>query len=174
MVLLIGHVVARCHRRKRALQSRYSWSAARKRAHVPGCGHQLCLLCVCIGGSRTCTARPGSAPAPAARFIRPSRSLCMLFHTHPSRLRGGGVVPVAVCRHVTNILACCNSQVPNGELDAKQLRFLGDAIAPFGDAGCGDITTRANVQLRGLTLAEADEIFAGLQRVGLSSVQTGA
>ncbi len=39
---------------------------------------------------------------------------------------------------------------------------------------CGDITTRANVQLRGLTLAEADQIFAGLQRVGLSSVQTGA
>jgi len=65
-------------------------------------------------------------------------------------------------------------QVPNGELDTKQLRFLGDAIAPFGDAGCGDITTRANVQLRGLTLAEADQIFAGLQRVGLSSVQTGA
>ena len=64
-------------------------------------------------------------------------------------------------------------QVPNGELNAQQLRFLGDAIAPFGEAGCGDITTRANVQLRGMTLAEADQIFAGLQRVGLSSVQTG-
>ena len=65
-------------------------------------------------------------------------------------------------------------QVPNGELNAQQLRFLGDAIAPFGEAGCGDITTRANIQLRGMTLAEADQIFAGLQRVGLSSVQTGA
>ncbi len=30
-------------------------------------------------------------------------------------------------------------QVPNGELNTKQLRFLGDAIMPFGDAGCGDI-----------------------------------
>ena len=68
----------------------------------------------------------------------------------------------------------CWIQVPNGELTVQQLRFLGNAIAPFGDAGCGDITTRANVQLRGLTLAEADQIFAGLQRVGLSSVQTGA
>ena len=64
--------------------------------------------------------------------------------------------------------------MPNGELTVQQLRFLGDAIAPFGDAGCGDITTRANVQLRGLTLAEADQVFAGLQRVGMSSVQTGA
>ena len=40
-------------------------------------------------------------------------------------------------------------------------------------AGCGDITTRANVQLRGITLAEADKVFAGLQTVGLSSVSTG-
>lgn len=49
-------------------------------------------------------------------------------------------------------------QVPNGELSAKQLRWLGDAIAKL-DGGCGDITTRANIQLRGMTLAEADKIF---------------
>ena len=40
-------------------------------------------------------------------------------------------------------------------------------------AGCADITTRANVQLRGVTLAEADKVFDGLQAVGLSSVSTG-
>lgn len=40
-------------------------------------------------------------------------------------------------------------------------------------SGCGDITTRANIQLRGITLAEADKVFKGLQTVGLSSVSTG-
>lgn len=48
--------------------------------------------------------------------------------------------------------------MPNGELSAKQLRFLGDQIANL-EGGCGDITTRANIQLRGMTLAEADKIF---------------
>jgi len=54
-------------------------------------------------------------------------------------------------------------QVPNGELSAKQLRWLGDAIASFKElpeGGCGDITTRGNIQLRGMTLAESDKIFA--------------
>ena len=39
-------------------------------------------------------------------------------------------------------------QVPNGELTAEQLRFLGDSIAPYGEDGCADITTRANIQVR--------------------------
>ncbi len=43
-----------------------------------------------------------------------------------------------------------------------------------GAAGCADITTRANLQLRGMTLGEADHIFMGLPEVGLSSVSTGA
>ena len=43
----------------------------------------------------------------------------------------------------------------------------------LGPDGCGDITTRANFQIRGMTLAEADKIFHGLQEVGLSSVQSG-
>jgi sulfite reductase beta subunit-like hemoprotein len=50
-------------------------------------------------------------------------------------------------------------QVPNGELTSAQLRALGDQIKPLGADGCGDITTRANIQLRGMTLAEADKIF---------------
>lgn len=64
-------------------------------------------------------------------------------------------------------------KVPNGELNGEQLRFLGNAIEPYGADGCGDITTRANIQLRGITLAEADKVFKGLQTVGLSSVSTG-
>ncbi|KAK9799721.1 hypothetical protein WJX73_004054 [Symbiochloris irregularis] len=64
-------------------------------------------------------------------------------------------------------------KVPNGDLTVKQLRYLGDCIAPFGDKGCGDITTRANAQLRGVTLAEADKICQGLVDHGLSSTMTG-
>ena len=36
--------------------------------------------------------------------------------------------------------------MPNGELTSEQLRFLGESIAPYGEEGCADITTRANIQ----------------------------
>ncbi|GIL76708.1 hypothetical protein Vretimale_8819 [Volvox reticuliferus] len=64
-------------------------------------------------------------------------------------------------------------KVPNGEMDAKQLRFLASAIAPYGTDGCADITTRANIQLRGLTLEDSDYVIRGLWDVGLTSFQTG-
>lgn len=59
-------------------------------------------------------------------------------------------------------------QVPNGDLTADQLTYFGDCIGPYGEKGCADITTRANAQLRGLTLAEADHIAQGLVERGLS------
>lgn len=65
-------------------------------------------------------------------------------------------------------------KVPNGELTSDQLRFLGESIAPYGDDGCADITTRANIQLRGIPADAIDTVFFGLQRVGLSSVMSGA
>ncbi|KAK9850606.1 hypothetical protein WJX84_005660 [Apatococcus fuscideae] len=64
-------------------------------------------------------------------------------------------------------------KVPNGEATTKQLHYLAEATRMLGDQGCGDITTRANFQIRGISLAEADKIFHGLQEVGLSSVQSG-
>lgn len=69
------------------------------------------------------------------------------------------------------ILTCL--QVPNGELTAEQSRFLGQCVRKYGEKGCLDITTRANIQLRGVTLDDADHIFDGLQKVGLTCVQTG-
>jgi len=45
-----------------------------------------------------------------------------------------------------------HKQVPSGELNADQLRFMGSCIKKYGDQGCADITTRAAIQLRGLTL----------------------
>ena len=60
--------------------------------------------------------------------------------------------------------------MPNGELTVAQLRYLGDVIAGYGADGCADITTRANMQLRGVLLEDADGIIAGLQERGLSSL----
>ena len=76
-------------------------------------------------------------------------------------------------QHLLPHVSSCLLQVPNGELTVEQLRFLGEAIAPLGAEGCGDITTRANIQLRGMGVDGAAEIFKGLQEHGLSSVQTG-
>lgn len=64
-------------------------------------------------------------------------------------------------------------KVPNGELTAEQARFLGGAVRKYGEKGCLDITTRANIQLRGVPLEDAGDIMNGLQDVGLTSVQTG-
>ena len=64
-------------------------------------------------------------------------------------------------------------QVPNGELNSEQLRFLGESVRKYGEKGCLDITTRANIQLRGIPLEDAGPVFEGLQGVGLTSVQTG-
>ena len=69
------------------------------------------------------------------------------------------------------IHACC--QMPNGELDGRQLRFLGDAIAPYGENGCADITTRAAIQLRGIPLEDADILIKGLWDINLTSFMTG-
>ena len=64
-------------------------------------------------------------------------------------------------------------KVPNGILDAQQLRSLGKCIKPYGIDGCGDITTRANVQLRGIPLDDADRVIETLRDVGLSSFMSG-
>lgn len=63
--------------------------------------------------------------------------------------------------------------MPNGELTSEQLRFLGSCIAKYGAEGCADITTRANIQLRGVVLEDADVIMSGLAERGLSSVMSG-
>lgn len=58
-------------------------------------------------------------------------------------------------------------------MTTEQLRFLGESVRKYGEKGCLDITTRANIQLRGIPLEDAGPVFSGLQEVGLTSVQTG-
>ena len=46
-----------------------------------------------------------------------------------------------------------------GELTREAAALPGRRQIANLEGGCGDITTRANIQLRGMTLAEADKIF---------------
>ena len=64
-------------------------------------------------------------------------------------------------------------RLPNGVLNADQLGVLADAVDRCGDQGSADITTRQNLQLRGLLLDDMPELMAAMARVGLTSRQSG-
>lgn len=64
-------------------------------------------------------------------------------------------------------------KVPNGVLSSDQVRFCANAVEKYGDAGCLDITTRMNIQLRGVELTEAGDVINGLYDVGLCALQSG-
>ncbi|HEY9875722.1 MAG TPA: ferredoxin--nitrite reductase [Candidatus Obscuribacterales bacterium] len=64
-------------------------------------------------------------------------------------------------------------RLPSGILTSPQMRFLGEIVQRYGDDGSADITTRQNIQLRGIRLEDAPDILQRLQSVGLTSVQSG-
>jgi ferredoxin-nitrite reductase len=64
-------------------------------------------------------------------------------------------------------------RVPNGILNAQQMRVFAEVVQRYGDDGNADITTRQNLQLRGVRLEDIPEIFQKFERVGLTSVQSG-
>ncbi|BAZ38992.1 ferredoxin--nitrite reductase [Calothrix sp. NIES-4101] len=64
-------------------------------------------------------------------------------------------------------------RLPNGILTSAQMRVLGEVIQRYGDDGSADITTRQNMQLRGIRIEDLPEIFHRFQAVGLTSVQSG-
>jgi ferredoxin-nitrite reductase len=64
-------------------------------------------------------------------------------------------------------------RIPNGQLSSKQMTVLAKIIQRYGDDGSGDITTRQNIQLRGINLKDIPDIFAQLKNVGLTSIQSG-
>lgn len=64
--------------------------------------------------------------------------------------------------------------MPNGEITSSQLRTLGTLLKPYGDElGVGDITSRANFQLRGIPMDDADMVCKAVQECGLSNVMSG-
>jgi len=64
-------------------------------------------------------------------------------------------------------------RLPNGILNSQQMRVLASAIERYGEEGTADITTRQNIQLRGIHLEDTPEIFAQFKEVGLTSIQSG-
>lgn len=64
-------------------------------------------------------------------------------------------------------------KLPNGVTTSEQTRYLASIIRKYGKDGCGDVTTRQNWQIRGVTLPDVPEILRGLEEVGLTSLQSG-
>lgn len=64
-------------------------------------------------------------------------------------------------------------RLPNGVIRSEQLEPLADLVDRCGEHGSADITTRQNLQLRGLLLEDMPPLLARLQAVGLTSRQSG-
>jgi ferredoxin-nitrite reductase len=64
-------------------------------------------------------------------------------------------------------------RLPNGIITSTQTRTLAEIVQRYGDDGSADITTRQNLQLRGIRIEDLPDIFRRLQSVGLTSVQSG-
>jgi len=50
-------------------------------------------------------------------------------------------------------------RMPNGILSSSQMRVLAQVVQRYGDDGCADITTRQNIQLRGIRIEDLPDIF---------------
>lgn len=64
-------------------------------------------------------------------------------------------------------------RIPNGILTSNQMRVLGEVVRCYGDDGNADITTRQNIQLRGIRIEDVPDIFKRFGNAGLTSVQSG-
>ncbi len=64
-------------------------------------------------------------------------------------------------------------RMPHGCITSGQMRTLAEIVQRYGDDGNADITTRQNLQLRGVRLEDIPDIFHRLENAGLTSVQSG-
>ncbi|MEB3248945.1 MAG: ferredoxin--nitrite reductase [Merismopediaceae bacterium] len=64
-------------------------------------------------------------------------------------------------------------RIPQGILTSDQLTVLATIVQRYGEEGSADITTRQNLQLRGIRLEDTPDILRKLQAVGLTSIQSG-
>jgi ferredoxin-nitrite reductase len=64
-------------------------------------------------------------------------------------------------------------RLPNGVIRSDQLEVLADTVDRCGEHGSADITTRQNLQLRGLLLEDMAPLMESLESVGLTSRQSG-
>jgi ferredoxin-nitrite reductase len=63
-------------------------------------------------------------------------------------------------------------RIPNGLLSSDQMRVLAAVVEKCGEHGVADITTRQNIQMRGILIEDVPEMFEKFRSVGLTSVQS--
>ncbi|NEP76250.1 MAG: ferredoxin--nitrite reductase, partial [Okeania sp. SIO2G5] len=64
-------------------------------------------------------------------------------------------------------------RMPSGVITSQQMNTLAEIVQRYGDDGSADITTRQNLQLRGIRLEDIPDIFSRMDAVGLTSMQSG-
>jgi len=65
-------------------------------------------------------------------------------------------------------------RVINGLVTSEQMRFYADSVEPYGpDVRVIDVTTRQNIQLRGVTLEDGADVIDGLHALNQTCIQTG-
>ncbi len=64
-------------------------------------------------------------------------------------------------------------RIPGGILTSEQMQILAEIVARYGEDGNADITTRQNLQLRGIRFGDIPDIFRRLHSVNLTSIQSG-
>ena len=64
-------------------------------------------------------------------------------------------------------------RIPNGILTSHQVRVIASIIARYGEDGSCDITTRQNLQLRGVLINDLPEILKRLKEAALDTIQSG-
>ena len=64
-------------------------------------------------------------------------------------------------------------RIPHGDLNSEKMRVLAEIVQRYGEDGSADITTRQNLQLRGIRLEDVPDIFRKLKAVGITSIQSG-
>jgi ferredoxin-nitrite reductase len=61
-------------------------------------------------------------------------------------------------------------RLPNGILNSSQLSALAEVVQRYGENGSADITTRQNIQLRGINIEDIPDIFNKFHKVGLTTI----
>lgn len=64
-------------------------------------------------------------------------------------------------------------RMPSGILTSSKMRVLAEIVQRYGEDGSADITTRQNLQLRGIRIEDFADIFRRLRAADMTSVQSG-
>ncbi|CAM9914292.1 unnamed protein product, partial [Discosporangium mesarthrocarpum] len=65
-------------------------------------------------------------------------------------------------------------KIPNGIMTSEQMRFAAECVSKYDSSvGVLDITTRMNIQVRGITLGDSSDVIHGFYERGLTTLMSG-